>query len=544
MEAPPPPPPPVMKIIGAHATGTDRWPHLLQAQYSVASSVSVGSVGDAGIARIVPALPSAQRVSLATMTPFFAELVRLGAIVEGGSVAEGFSARTTAAWAAYRKQHPHLVLGVWAASGITPAGRAGDRKDSVSATHGRVWEAANRARHPSGAIAFEELLAARGIWNRGSRADGSVTECLKQYMRGRVERSDFYSKEVYSVDGMTSLGLAWTEAAAQRLNALLVDNNRDSFTSARMVVQFSVGWKVDWDKFRVLIGSADGERVRNLLPGSAVDGWPAVGTQCLLLGSDRFIQQVRTRTPAGPPSRPLSAAPVVDPAASTDAAGAVATGATDDPTRKRKVPLTDAQSAAELRKENIKLKAENVRLSALLEKATLKSARKDELLLAADVRLRKIKLPNVSRGLAPSVGTKRKRPDGLSYSGDRVTVDKNPLCQHQRRKSRCKDCGGSGLCEHKRVKHLCKECKGNSICEHQRRRSRCKECGGGELCVHKRERNTCKECGGGSICVHKTVRSRCRECGGGSICVHKRRRSQCKDCRAALCIHRCAITHS
>ena len=52
-------------------------------------------------------------------------------------------------------------------------------------------------------------------------------------------------------------------------------------------------------------------------------------------------------------------------------------------------------------------------------------------------------------------------------------------CQHGRRRSRCKECGGSGLCEHGRVRSKCKECGGSGICEHGRVRSKCKECGGG-----------------------------------------------------------------
>jgi hypothetical protein len=37
---------------------------------------------------------------------------------------------------------------------------------------------------------------------------------------------------------------------------------------------------------------------------------------------------------------------------------------------------------------------------------------------------------------------------------------------------------------------------GNQNCEHGRRRSQCKECGGGSICEHGRRRSDCKECGG------------------------------------------------
>ena len=49
-------------------------------------------------------------------------------------------------------------------------------------------------------------------------------------------------------------------------------------------------------------------------------------------------------------------------------------------------------------------------------------------------------------------------------------------CEHNRRRSRCKECGGSQICEHNRIRSSCKECGGSQICEHNRQRSSCKEC--------------------------------------------------------------------
>ena len=111
-------------------------------------------------------------------------------------------------------------------------------------------------------------------------------------------------------------------------------------------------------------------------------------------------------------------------------------------------------------------------------------------------------------------------------------------CEHGRRKSRCKECGGSEICEHNRERSKCKECGGGSICEHNRERSRCKECGGGSICEHNRRRSDCKECGGCSICEHNRIRNQCKACGGSSICEHNRIRSQCKECDgSAFCEH-------
>ena len=112
------------------------------------------------------------------------------------------------------------------------------------------------------------------------------------------------------------------------------------------------------------------------------------------------------------------------------------------------------------------------------------------------------------------------------------------LCQHGRQKSQCKDCGGSGICEHNRKRSSCVECGGASLCPHRRQKSRCKECGGSSICEHQRQKSQCKECKGSGICPHQRRRSQCKDCGGGSICQHKRERTKCKECGGkSLCAH-------
>jgi hypothetical protein len=112
------------------------------------------------------------------------------------------------------------------------------------------------------------------------------------------------------------------------------------------------------------------------------------------------------------------------------------------------------------------------------------------------------------------------------------------ICEHGRQRTGCKECGGASICEHGRVRSKCKECGGASICEHGRQRSQCKECGGSQICEHGRVRSQCKECSGGSICEHGRERCKCKECGGGSICEHGRRRSECKECGGgSICEH-------
>ncbi len=91
-------------------------------------------------------------------------------------------------------------------------------------------------------------------------------------------------------------------------------------------------------------------------------------------------------------------------------------------------------------------------------------------------------------------------------------------CEHGKRKSRCKDCGGSAFCEHGLEKIRCKECGGSQICEHDKQKSRCKECGGSSLCEHGRAKDYCKKCKGSQICEHGKRKSRCKDCGGSALC--------------------------
>ena len=116
---------------------------------------------------------------------------------------------------------------------------------------------------------------------------------------------------------------------------------------------------------------------------------------------------------------------------------------------------------------------------------------------------------------------------------DKISKQKNK-CEHDRQKSRCKDCKGSQICEHNILKYFCKVCKGSQICEHNNIKSYCKECGGKSLCKHNKEKSKCKDCKGSQICEHNKIKSFCKECGGKSLCEHNKRKSDCKDCNYNL----------
>ena len=65
---------------------------------------------------------------------------------------------------------------------------------------------------------------------------------------------------------------------------------------------------------------------------------------------------------------------------------------------------------------------------------------------------------------------------GVSATSARSAAAPLSFCEHGRRRSYCKECGGSQICEHGRQRSSCKECGGNAICEHGQRRSTCEEC--------------------------------------------------------------------
>ena len=101
----------------------------------------------------------------------------------------------------------------------------------------------------------------------------------------------------------------------------------------------------------------------------------------------------------------------------------------------------------------------------------------------------------------------------LQLSSDGSFKESMTVCEHGRRKSRCKECGGSSFCEHGRRKSRCKDCGGSSICEHGRRKAQCKECGGSSFCEHGRGKYRCKECKGARMCEHGKPTAGCPDCG-------------------------------
>ncbi len=103
-------------------------------------------------------------------------------------------------------------------------------------------------------------------------------------------------------------------------------------------------------------------------------------------------------------------------------------------------------------------------------------------------------------------------------------------CEHNKRKSRCIECGGSEICEHNKRKSRCIECGGNELCVHNYQKTKCLECGGSEICKHDKRKQYCKICHGSAYCLHNMIKRRCYKCGGGEMCVHEKRKSRCNEC--------------
>ena len=71
------------------------------------------------------------------------------------------------------------------------------------------------------------------------------------------------------------------------------------------------------------------------------------------------------------------------------------------------------------------------------------------------------------------------------------------ICEHNKRRTLCSQCGGKSLCTHGRQKVHCKLCRPErckSFCRHGRQKSRCVACKGKGICEHKKDRYRCKVC--------------------------------------------------
>lgn len=117
-------------------------------------------------------------------------------------------------------------------------------------------------------------------------------------------------------------------------------------------------------------------------------------------------------------------------------------------------------------------------------------------------------------------------------------------CPHNRQKSICKECGGSGICSHNKRKSRCKDCGGSEFCLHNKRKNQCKDCGGSQICIHNKQKGHCKDCGGVSYCSHNKQKAQCKECSGSAICTHGKRKSRCRDCSGSeICSHNKQKSH-
>ena len=77
---------------------------------------------------------------------------------------------------------------------------------------------------------------------------------------------------------------------------------------------------------------------------------------------------------------------------------------------------------------------------------------------------------------------------------------KHIKCEHDKRRTRCVPCGGSGLCQHLKLKECCYFCHGSAYCIHGKQKRICLPCDGSHFCIHQQRKHRCKICGGSELC--------------------------------------------
>lgn len=123
-----------------------------------------------------------------------------------------------------------------------------------------------------------------------------------------------------------------------------------------------------------------------------------------------------------------------------------------------------------------------------------------------------------------SICIHNKRKDSCKECG------KKNFCEHNKAKNYCKTCKGKSICVHNKQKSLCVDCKGSGICSHDKRKYRCIHCKGSSICDHFKEKYLCIECNGNGLCIHNKIKIRCKDCDGSCYCTHNKRKDICKYC--------------
>ena len=109
----------------------------------------------------------------------------------------------------------------------------------------------------------------------------------------------------------------------------------------------------------------------------------------------------------------------------------------------------------------------------------------------------------------------------------------NSKCIHNKPRTRCGDCDGSGRCkEHDRVKTNCWECKPELRCKHGRIKAHCRDCFGSRFCIHEKQKSRCSICKGIGMCKkHNRRKESCTLCKTGKeICIHGNNKARCTIC--------------
>ena len=98
-------------------------------------------------------------------------------------------------------------------------------------------------------------------------------------------------------------------------------------------------------------------------------------------------------------------------------------------------------------------------------------------------------------------------------------------------------------CEHGKRKTDCKECSAGNFCIHNKTIRRCPICTPSCVCEHSSRRSACKICSPNILCTHNCRYRSCRICSPDKFCTHNLARSGCKICSACnFCPHNLQLT--
>jgi len=111
-------------------------------------------------------------------------------------------------------------------------------------------------------------------------------------------------------------------------------------------------------------------------------------------------------------------------------------------------------------------------------------------------------------------------------------------CEHDKRKTDCKECSAGNFCIHNKTLRQCPICTPSCACEHSSRRNMCKICSPNILCPHNYRYQSCRICSPDKFCTHNLAIKGCKICSPCKFCPHNLQVTRCKICSPhVICQH-------